>query len=215
MKVPPGETAITYGVTSYNNNIIHQAVSVVVSTYGDDKWKSLAQRAVASAEAQTIPVQVVQVHGNTLASARNLGAARASGEWQIFLDADDELDPRYVEHMLAAEGDIRRPSTLGIVDGKEDDYPVLIPYQDIRVANYIVIGAMHRRSDFLAVGGFRELPILEDWALWLALVTNGANVVDVPEAIYRVHVNPRGRNQNAKKHGRIYTQLRNEYRGRI
>ena len=191
-------------------------VSIIVATYGNlPEWNELADRAVRSAEAQTVKsTEIIRGFGKTLSESRNGAATLATGEWLCFLDADDELDSRYCEAMELATGDIRRPATLGIVDGKEDDAPVMIPRRNLMVANYIVIGAWMRRSSFLAAGGFREFPVLEDWDLFLRLWLAGDQVVDVPDAIYRVHVQPNSRNQNQKLHGHVYNQIRRQYAGR-
>lgn len=167
-----------------------------------------------SVRAQTrLPDYVTWPHGVTLSEARNFGAQCCRTDWLIFLDADDALDPGYIEAMLAVEeGDIRRPATLGVYeDGSTDDESVMIPRKDIAVANYIVIGAMCRREQFLSAGGFPELPILEDWALWRRLIASGSTVVDVPDAVYRVGVNPQGRNQDQRLHSTIYRQIRDTH----
>lgn len=189
-------------------------VSVIIPTFGENQqYRLLALVAAASAANQTVPpVEVIRIHENTLQEARNNGAEQAKGEWLIFLDADDELDSHYIEAMCQAEGDIRRPATLGVVDGIEDKEPVMIPRKDLLVTNFIVIGAMHRREDFLAVGGFNDYPCLEDWDLWLRMVANGAEVVDVPDAIYRVHVTPDSRNSDVGVHAKVYSKIRKQYR---
>lgn len=185
---------------------------VVIATYGDmDEWLPLVQRAARSVAKQTVPPDVViWKHGETLASARNDGANECSTDFVIFLDADDELDEHYIEALQQAKGDIRRPCTLGVhEDGHEDDFPVMIPERDIRTANYIVIGAAVDHWFFDMVGGFEELPILEDWALFQRLILQqNAVVTEVPDAIYKVHVGRQGqRNENPNLHGEIYTQL--------
>jgi GT2 family glycosyltransferase len=136
----------------------------------------------------------------------------SDAEWLIFLDADDELDSHYIEEMLKGQGDIRQPSTLGVVNGKEDDYPVLIPPHPggFLVGNHLVIGCMVRRKLFLDVGGFRNLPILEDWDLWIRCILYDGKVGTVPKAIYRVHVNPNSRNQQ-DGHGKTYTEIQGLY----
>lgn len=191
-------------------------VTVIIPTFGDDPvWRQMAFRAAASAANQTYePQEIVRVHhADSLHEARNAGAAQAETEWLIFLDADDELDPRYVEAMFAKDhGDIRRPATLGVVEDVEDDEPVMIEAKDLLHTNYIIIGAMCRRDQFMAVGGFNDYPVLEDWDLWLRMVHNGSEVVDVPDAIYRVHVRPGSRNQDVAQHGKIYSKIRRQYR---
>ena len=103
---------------------------------------------------------------------------------------------------------ILRPSTLGVVDGVEDDAPVLAERVDLRHGNYIAIGAAVPAASFFAVGGFDAYPILEDWALWLKLANSGLGVVDVPEAVYRVHVRPDSRNRDLELHAQVYGQIR-------
>lgn len=190
-------------------------VSVIVSYFGDRTfWAPLAERALASAECQTArdQIQVIESYADELCRARNNGANRADGEWLIFLDADDELDPKYVEAMLAGDGDLRQPSTLGVVDGKEDPAPYLIPAKPLLDGNYIVIGAMVRHELFDAVGGFRDLPAYEDWDLWIRCWLNDAQITSCPEAVYRVHVRPGSRNQLSREMAvQLYNEIRNQY----
>lgn len=189
------------------------SVGIVVATYGD--WTvddSRTVRALESAYRQTEEATVMYSYGDTLAIARNNGAAHLDVDWLIFLDADDELDEHYVEEMLKGEGDIRQPSTLGIVDGVPDEEPVLIPEKDLKRSNYIVIGAMCNRYIFERAGGFDEYPIFEDWSLWLAMVEEGATIGKCPKAIYKVHVNPNSRNQNKELATATYNEIRKRFR---
>lgn len=196
------------------------SVHIIIPTYGDlNRWGPIAASAVDSTAGQGedagVEVLVSRPHADTLADARN-GAAIAGPEveWLCFLDADDQLGPGYVKHMLAASGEIRRPATFGIYpDGSEDDHPVMIPRRNLRDSNFIVIGAFIRREQFLEVEGFRDLPALEDWDLFLRLVIAGANIVDVPEAVYRVSVRPDSRNQSKDAHNRTYNEIKKRYAG--
>lgn len=193
------------------------SVSVIVGTYGDSSWVSKAKEAMESADNQTVkPLEVIHFHDkHNLCNARNSGAEMASGDWLIFLDADDALDSRYIEEMLSDVDDstLRQPSTLGVYpDGSEDDEPVLIPERSLLKSNYLVIGTMCLRSEFMAVGGFDpELPVLEDWDLWIRMWKNGSKIGARPEAIYRVGVNPNSRNSNSGLHGRYFNKIRRKY----
>lgn len=188
-------------------------VGIVVATYGDAKWRAVAYRALGSVSNQTAidKCDIARVHGDSLHEARNAGAEQVDAERLIFLDADDELHPEYVEKMLEADGDIRRPATLGVVDGRPDDYAVMIPERNIFESNYIVIGAMCEKDAFMDVGGFEDYPALEDWDLWLKLIRNGASVVEVPEAIYMVHVSQNSRNANIKAHHDAYRRIKKKH----
>lgn len=186
-------------------------VSIVIPTFGDlGVWAPLAERARVSAENQTVASEVLCVHGDTLAQARNRGAARAAGEWLVFLDADDELDAGYVEAMRMGEADLRQPATLGVVGGVEDDEAVVIPTRPLVDANFLVIGTMVPKDLFLHVGGFLEEEVLEDWSLFLRCWLEGATIEAIPEAIYRVHVRPTSRNAGAT-HLRVYNEIRQRY----
>ena len=197
-----------------------ETVDVVVATYGsEDLWDLLSARAVASVACQTVlPEAVFQVHdsaGTDLSSVRNRAASYSESDWLIFLDADDELDPDYVESMLEGEGDMRWPSTLGVVDGKEDDAPVLLTprYDNFLIGNHMVIGTMVRRELFQKVGGFREgLTILEDWDLWIRCVIAGGKARPCPNAIYRVHVRSDSRNTAIDVHNNAYAEIQQRYR---
>jgi GT2 family glycosyltransferase len=197
-------------------------ISVVVGTYGEDSWQTLAQQAVASAWQQSVaPLEVLHVHAETLDDARNQGAEAANGDWLIFLDADDELDGRYIEQMAAMIDRLRagvdyllQPATLGIhADGREDPNPILIPAKrSIMDGNWLVIGTAMRRSQFLRLGGFSPMPAWEDWHLFIRAMLDGARALPVPGAVYRVHVRQNSRNaldQPAAE--RLYRQVRDSF----
>src|SRR5690606_41491173 len=81
------------------------SISVVIGTYGDlDEWMPLVRRAAASVRGQA-PRDLVWMHAQSLAEARNKGAMAATGEWLLFLDADDTLAPGYLAHMREYRGD--------------------------------------------------------------------------------------------------------------
>lgn len=190
-------------------------VDVIIPVFGDtEPWRELRERAIDSAWTQTVlPNRIFCGYDeHELSAARNKPAFASTADWLIFLDADDELDRHYIEHMLEAEGDIRQPSTLGVVDGKRDDYPVLIPPgPSFMVHNHLIIGCMVRREMFVAVGGFRELPVLEDWDLWIRLQLHGAIVGAAPKSIYRVNVRLESRNTDVYTHAQVYRQIQSEY----
>lgn len=194
-------------------------VRIVIGTFGDNSWAERARTARETAEAQTVPCQVVQIHGRTLAEARNTGAGAPvphdQPDWLIFLDADDELHPGYVEAMLAGDGDLRQPATQGVHPDGSEEPPNMIPRRRLIDANFMVIGTMVRAHIFHQVGGFRDIPVLEDWDVWLRCVVYGhATIGHVPDAIYRIGVNDGSRNspRQIDLQRRYYQEIRNRYR---
>lgn len=184
---------------------------VVIGTYGDDVWKRRGDN-VANATSAYCD-DLIHVHGKTLSEARNLGAEILSTDWLIFLDADDALAASYVAEMKDAcePGFLLQPTTLGCRDGVYDDEPVLIPRKDLSRSNYLIIGTACERERFQAVGGFRELPALEDWDLWCRMIINGAKVKRVPGATYVVNVSDSGRNKDVKAHNAAYRDIVKRY----
>lgn len=194
-----------------------ETVSVIVGTFGDDEWKKMAEKAMASARAQSVqPDFLIHSHAVDLATARNEGANMCQSKWLIFLDADDTLDPEYVKEMLVDDpSTLRQPATLGVYpDGTTDPEANMIPERPLTQSNFMVIGTMCLREQFLAVGGFDpSLPVLEDWDLWLRITRAGGVIGKRPKAIYRVGVNPGSRNMQARDVGaRYYEIIRNRYR---
>jgi len=126
-----------------------------------------------------------------VSSARNLGARHASGDWLVFLDADDRLRPGAVAALLAAAR--RAPRAVLVYgdyntidsEGRQIGRRELLkgrrkPSGDVLArltsGNFIVNGgvALTRAEAFRAVGGFDvSLRYCEDWHCWCRLAAIG------------------------------------------
>lgn len=168
-------------------------VTVIVATFGDARWPALAlERAIPSARDQAPVIQfhgdVLDTYGASLAECRNRAAAETSSEWLCFLDADDELRPGFFEAMARAEGDLRGPATEYVRN--ERVRPAMFwPQSDIRHSNFLLVSTLIRREMFVDVGGFRDVPMYEDWDLFQRCSNAGAAITLVPAAIVRVYIN--------------------------
>lgn len=176
-------------------------VAVIVATFGEQKWVDLAhERAIPSVARQTMaPAACIYAHGKTLAEARNDAAESCDAKWLIFLDADDELAPDYVEQMhrktiMSPDASIFVPMVQYVHPDREEAPRQLGPYV-LRDQNYIVIGAPVKRVLFDAAGGFWGERAWEDWSLWLRCERLGAESAFAPRAVYRAYVNPSSRNR--------------------
>lgn len=184
-------------------------VTVCVATFGDWEWEDLAQRrAIPSAVALDVPV--VHFHGETLLAARNDALANVTTEYVCFVDADDELERHYFDHIAQSAADIRVPSVRYVRNGFDSGVrmPTIAGHTHVcdpeclREGNYIVIGAVAPTQLLKDVGGFRDFAWSEDWDLWVRCWKAGATFENVPRAVYRAHVRPdsrnRGQTQEAK-----------------
>lgn len=178
-------------------------VTVVIATFGDNEWRWIAERAIASVEAFPFRVPFVHVHGKALHLARNEGAARAKTEWLCHLDADDELEPGYFEAMAGGTADLRAPLARYVhKDGRVEAPKVPPGSLDLRNANTLVIGTLVRKALHIEVGGFRDFPLYEDWdyfqRCWKALDCDNSRIEYVQGAVYRAHVRANSRNRRPK-----------------
>lgn len=184
-------------------------ISVCISTHGGESWSELAvRRAKPSVDVQN-PYEVIVKHleTETLAQARNEAASETSGDYIVFLDADDELAPGYLDAMQRAwersggdNGTTRMfPPSTSYIRGGRVQAPRFWPEVPIARNNWLVIGTMVPRDLFLEVGGFREYGWSEDWGLFCALSNAGVEIVKVPDAVYRAHFSVKSRNRRADR----------------
>jgi glycosyltransferase involved in cell wall biosynthesis len=186
------------------------SVSVIVAAHGDRWWYDLMmRRAVPSVERQGHDCELLvefQPHG-TIATARNAGAARATGSHLVFLDADDELADGYLHAIDQAARQhpdaLLVPRVQYIVGGGRERPPRFPTRVDATDGNWMVIGTGMPARRFREVGGFEEWPIYEDWALFARIQKAGAQVVTVEPAVYRAHRRVRSRNHSTGRNGKL------------
>lgn len=181
-------------------------VTVVIGTFGDDRWRRLAEGRALPSVPDNVPV--VLSHAQTLHEARNMGLSKVTSEFVCHLDADDELTPNYFQHMATADGDVRAPAVQYIRHGIEQAPAIPQVWahnhecnaECLPNGNWIVVGAVARTQLLRDIGGWTPEPIYEDWALWLRCHLAGAAFSRVPDAVYRAHVRADSRNRGAGRH---------------
>ena len=174
-------------------------VSIIITCYNYGQY--LAQ-AIDSALAQTYPnIEVVvvddgstdnslevaydygskikvvnQPHSGSPAVARNTGLANTTGELVVSLDADDWLEPNFVERTLP-----RMVRNNGVVGVHLTSSPTCSscrahhPKPNIRQiaeGNCCAQTALMRRQALLEVGGWADVGY-EDWNLWISIMEGG------------------------------------------
>lgn len=139
-----------------------------------------------------------EIENGGLCNARNYGVKNSNGLYILPLDADDRISNNYLESCLNA---IEQEIDIKIVYGKAfkfgmiNEYWNLEPYSFDKLLefNMIYCSAIFRKKDFIDVGGY-DLNLkygLEDWDLWINLLKNGGNVMQVESAYfyYRIKEN--------------------------
>lgn len=135
-----------------------------------------------------------------LATARNRGIELARGEYIALVDADDHMEPTYLEDMLSAieaapDADIVccDATMFGVRDrdGRRlsefepmDTEPTLMNVLANRFLIYV--GATMRTQAMRAVGGFTPgMQAAEDFDLWVRMLARGSRIIHVPKALAR------------------------------
>lgn len=161
--------------------------------------EDLALRALASAEAQTLPCEVVVIEdtaGRGAGWARNEGVRQAHGDLLVFLDADDELAPDFVAHTLRAFAETGRYVYTDwlLYDQQAGIKGLRMATPEYHVSNLLKRGFFHAVTTLLpypmfeAVHGFDEtLPAWEDNDLYYRLAAAGLCGVRVAEPLLKYH----------------------------
>jgi len=184
----------------------------------EDRSRDASLGLALSYARQDARVRVVECDQNGgLGKARNIGIARATGEYLCFLDSDDYLLDRSISARVDALPDAiaRHGENVAGVYGdwqhvaEAVDYPtVRAPRTNMAVVDassytgenvFICSAPLVRRADVLAAGGFPEgLPMLEDFGLWAKMIAAGARFVPVSHVVatYRQRPNSMLRGDN-------------------
>jgi hypothetical protein len=141
---------------------------------------SLVTRAYQSALAQTIECEVVLgLSVGTPAKLRNQ-ALQASTDFVVFLDADDVLNPLFVEHCLQAYDEQHYVYTAWS-EGDAAFKPKLCPWE---VDSHHIVTTLYPTALFKELGGFDEtLPGHEDADFYMRSYSKGVCGIFLDEVL--------------------------------
>ncbi|MBZ0168994.1 glycosyl transferase [Candidatus Methylomirabilis lanthanidiphila] len=142
-------------------------------------------------------ISVVRVAHRNVGLARNAGFARSSGDFILFVDADDVLGERFLTTTLDG---LRRRQDCGVaftdvklfgqVSGMWYTGPFLFA-GELYFDNYLQYCSLIRRRVIEVYGGFDAMPGHADWDFWIKLYKNGVRFLKVHDvyAWYRKREN--------------------------
>lgn len=140
-----------------------------------------------------------------VSAARNAGIKATVAPLVVLLDADDTLEPRYLE---TAAGHLDAHPELGFVtcgmrsSGEINNQWFPPEPTLVNVLSYGVphIASMFRRTAFERAGGFDErLHGFEDTEFWVAMLASGARGAVLPEALFNYRLRPRSLHARATR----------------
>ena len=167
------------------------------------------------------------------AGARNAGIEIATGKYILPVDADDLIEPCYIERAVQM---MEEKENIGIVYCHADLFgeksgPWELPEYSLRsmlLDNVIFVTALFRKEDWESVGGFRTNMEhgMEDYDFWLSLLELGREVEQLPETLFHYRIKPRSRTTKFQEsaavvqetyrniylqHPRLYEKYKDEY----
>lgn len=168
--------------------------------------------------------QYAASHGNVslvfqsnqgVSAARNAGINVSNGEFIMSLDADDRIEPTYVERcveVLEKHSEVKVVQTRASYFGdKTGEFKVPeYSYEGLLWTNLIHYCAMYRRGDFLCTKGYNTNMVhgLEDWDFWLSMLQPEDLVFCVDEALFHWRVLSNSRSIEAEQNEmECYRQL--------
>ena len=198
-----------------SNSIVAPLVSIIIPTYNT---KQYICEAIDSALAQTyknIEIIVVDdgstdntkdileeyIHKNQiiyhyqknmgLSSARNTGILLSKGDYILCLDADDKIEPEYLQEtapILRDKADIGIVYTWVKTFESENDIWKLSEFDlfSLLQKNRLVATALFRKEIWQKIGGYDEkMKIgLEDWDFWIRAYLAGYKFANIPKALF-------------------------------
>ncbi len=185
-------------------------VTIAVATFGDSAWIDLAnRRAIPSANRFGVPV--IHAHRDTLHDARNAAVEMVETEWVVHLDADDELEDGYLDHLASGTADLRAPAVRYVKDGrfpspyvpKVAGHTHACTSECLPDGNWLVVGTLVRAQLVRDVGGWRDFTWSEDWDLWVRCWLAGSTIEAIPDAVYRAHVRADSRNRAPDRDAKV------------
>lgn len=159
-------------LTECINSIKNQTISPKEIILVDDGSKE--QHAHADAISIILPKNV------GVAKARDIGVRMSTGKLILFVDADDKLAPDFIQQCgkaIAKGADIAYPNML--LFGEVERNKLVTSKANITAKYllgtkiYLPVTSMMWRKVYDLIGGFRELPIFEDWDFWLRAFAAG------------------------------------------
>lgn len=136
-----------------------------------------------------------EVNGG-LPHSRNIAIEKATGEYILPLDADDKIDPTYVEKavdIMESNPQIGMVYCEAELFGKKHGKWNLPEFDEklFIFQNVIFCSSVFRKSDWLRAGKYNENMKIawEDWDFWLSFIELGLKPYKIPETLfyYRKH----------------------------
>lgn len=154
--------------------------------------------------------------------SRNELVSLSKGDYLLFVDADDVLAENYIEMMVKTmertNADVVYPDCLlwarwgdNQLPNKWHEATKQMTHKKMYALNEAVVTSLMKRTVFEAVGGFKDMPLFEDWLFNLKALSLGFTYVKAPTYLkYRQRTQSRNRAPDELRN-QVWNQIRDQF----
>lgn len=174
------------------------SVIIPIKKERNEYWKMLP-RAINSVLAQTFTdfELIIQIYDNQVSEGRNEGIKKAVGEWILTLDADDELEPNFLEKVWEHKEDYDIVATDATINGIRFKAE---PDKEFQSKNRILNCSLFKKEVWNKYNFNEELLAYEDYDFWLKAIRNGFKIGHINIPLVKIYDRPDSRNKYASTH---------------
>lgn len=226
MQNQPPKVSVIIPMYNDQDYVADALESVIAQTYSnleiiciDDHSQDQSRKIVQSYQ-DTFPIKLFTLTKNHGPSyARNRGIENSSGEYILPLDADDKIDPTYIEkavEVINSNHEVSVVYSKGRLFGTINTPWKLPPYNAKKMStrNLVPNCALYRKVDWERYKGYNESMIYgyEDWDFWLYFVEDKKIFHQIDEVLFFYRQKIVSRNVNAgKMNTRLYKAIRKNH----
>jgi glycosyltransferase involved in cell wall biosynthesis len=176
-----------------------RAFEIIIVDDGSDDAETIARLDQLAAKG----LALLRTPNRGVAAARNQGIQAARGRYILPLDADDLIEPYYLEKAVRLLEDNAETAIVccdAELFGDRSGILRLPEFSRERLLseNLLFASALFRKSDWKAAGGYCTAFRFgwEDWDFWIAMTKCGSQVVRIPETLLKYRIRHQSRDRS-------------------
>jgi len=185
----------------------------------DGSSDSFTKDKLTEIESRRIPrLRMLHQTNQGVSRARNNGIMLAQGKYICCLDADDTLEPSYLEkcliHLESKNLDVCYSFFVVMGNGNWISRTGNFDIETLKLRNCACGAAVFKKSFWKKSGGYNPNMHVgyEDWDFWISLAERGARGVVIPEPLFKYRRHGRTKNEDAEMHHNLlYAQIKNNH----